>query len=242
LSNVIKRVCLHGTPKVIQHSMSQYNTTSSTAIAADLVRVEQYDSVLSGIISQAHQQAEQIITKAALKSDDMQRKAQDDGFKQGYQVGFDEGRQATVAECKETLDGAVSKAQALLITADQEGKAYVQAAEQAILTLAFAIADKVLARELEKNQEAVLPLVRVALDKVRDQEKITIFVSSQDYDIVLQAKRELQIVVGREQGLVVSADNTLLPGSCVIDTSNGTVDARIDTQLEMLKKALQDAI
>ena len=40
--------------------------------------------------------------------------------------------------------------------------------------------------------------------------------------------------------LEVLSDESLQPGDCILETPNGNVDARFATQLELIKKAVQD--
>ena len=112
-------------------------------------------------------------------------------------------------------------------------------AERQIVDIALAVARKILAYEISENPMVVLPLVKTALAKVCDQEEVVIRVSVDDFDAVQLAKNDLQIMVGREQALKIIVDSTITGGSCIIDTSYGTVDARVDTQFENIKKALQ---
>ena len=85
----------------------------------------------------------------------------------------------------------------------------------------------------------VLELVRGALERVRDQNQIIIHVSPDDYEFILQSRRQLQAVVGAEQTLTLTADAVLTKGGCLIETSFGTVEAGIDTQLESIRRVLQ---
>ena len=88
----------------------------------------------------------------------------------------------------------------------------------------------------------VLPIVTAALKKVRDQEQIEIRVNPEEYHLLLQARKDLQLVLGREQALQIVADQTIPAGGCIIDTAYGSVDARIDTQFDTLRKALAEVI
>lgn len=189
------------------------------------------------MLSEAEQQAEIIKQKAY---EEGRQQGHEQGREQGYQEGLVQGRQIGQAELEAAMNHAVTKTELMITAAEQDAKEMVKNAERQIIDIALAIARKILAYEIAENPMVVLPLVKAALEKVSDQEEVVIRVSSEDFDSVLMAKKDLQNMVGREHALKIIPDRTIDSGSCVIDTSYGTVDARIDTQFAIIKKALQD--
>ena len=240
MSSVIKCVYLHDKPKLI-YNASLYDATT-TANAFEIVPPEEVENIIneigSEIISKAQHQANQMIIDANFQSEKIKQQAQDIGFLQGYEEGKKQGRQ----EVQLFLEDAVLQAQTVLAAAKQEAEIIVQSSQQDIMKLAFAIAEKILAQEIEKNQEATLPIIIAALQEVRDQDKITVMVAPEDYEMILQSKRDLQIIIGGEKSLIITPDATLTRGSYFVETMNGKLDARIDTQLAILKKTLQDVL
>ena len=75
-----------------------------------------------------------------------------------------------------------------------------------------------------------------------DQEQITVRVNPENYEAVLAARLQLQASLTRDNALTVAADSSLAQGDCVLETPYGKVDARIDTQLELVKTALKELI
>lgn len=191
------------------------------------------------IRNEAKDQAQAMLDDAAVQAETAKEQAREEGHKAGFEVGEKEGRLAANQQMADELQQSVVQAERLLKTARAEGQEMLLAAERQIIDLTLAIVSKVLAREVEENPMVILPIVKSALAKVKDQDEFTIRVNPEDYEILLQAKRDLQMMVGREQGITIAADRTLERGSCVIDTPYGSVDARIDTQMENVKKALQ---
>ena len=119
---------------------------------------------------------------------------------------------------------------------------YVQEAEKQIVTIVMEVADKILPQHFIDVPQVILPLVRKALLKVRDQSQIVIHVCPESYDMVLMAKAEFQSLLEGNSVLTVKSDESLANGDCVIETPNGTVDARLATQLELIKKSVQDVM
>ena len=104
------------------------------------------------------------------------------------------------------------------------------------------VADKILPQHFTDVPQVILPLVRQAVLKVRDQSQIVIHVCPESYDMVLMAKAEFQSLLEGNSVLTVKSDESLANGDCVIETPNGTVDARLATQLELIKKSVQDVM
>ena len=211
-----------------------------TSIVDDLMNSA--NSEVSIILEKAKRAAESCLNEAIQQVEPIKQRAYDEGHQHGYQEGYQEGiiqgKQAGVAEMQQVIDQAIAKTQQILDAGKQETKNMILAAEEQIIEIALAVARKILAYEISENPMVVLPLVKTALQKVSDQDEVVIRVSMDDFEAVLLAKKELQTIVGRENALEIIVDSTIASGSCVIDTSYGTVDARVDTQFENIKKAL----
>jgi flagellar assembly protein FliH len=193
----------------------------------------------AAIIAEAKVIAEQSSNETLQQVDRIKQQAYDDGYQKGQQEGHIQGKQSGLDEMQVLINDAAEKAQRMLTTGEKEAKEMILAAERQIIEIALAVAGRILACQIEENPMIVLPIVKKALEKVRDQEQIVLRVSADDYEVVVQAKQEFQNIVGREQALTISVDRTIERGSCIVDTSYGLVDAKIDTQFDALKKALQ---
>ena len=214
----------------------------------ELVKTSQAEAL--EIITEANSKAEQCLQEARQQGEVIQQQAFDEGRQQGFsqgreqgfEEGFAQGQQAGRLEMEDVINKATAKVQMMLMVAEQQAKEMMLDAEKQIVDIALAVSRKIMAYEIAENPMVVLPLVKAALQKVSDQDDVVIRVGIDDFDVVLLAKKELQTIVGSEHALKIIVDSTLGRGSCVIDTSNGSVDARFDIQLETIKKALQDVV
>lgn len=202
------------------------------------------------IMATAQQSASQCLAEAENKAKEITQKAYEEahsqghqeGREQGYQEGYSQGKQTVLDEMQQTMQKSLEKAQHLIQTAEQEVAQMFLDAERQIVEIALTVASKVLAREIEDNPTTILPILKEALGKVSDQEQIAIRVNPEDYEMVLMAKRDLQLMVGRDNAISITADHTVALGGCVIETALGTVDARLDTKLELVHKAIQEVL
>ena len=172
-------------------------------------------------------------------------------------AAFDETRETMMADLYQKKEGiaqireeqkqiildANAKAEKTMTDAKEESHAYVLQAENEIASLAMDIVDKVLPQHFIDVPQIILPLIRKALLKVKDQQEVVIRVSPGDYDLILLARSELQnILEGSSAVLEIHSDETLGAGDSILETPNGNVDARVATQLEIIRKAVQDAM
>ena len=171
---------------------------------------------------------------AAGEADTLKKQA----IAEGSQLGLTEANQQMLDQLQQTAE----RCNELLAAATQEAKQIVVAAERQIVELVMTITRKIISDELEERPEIILGVVREALGRVRDQDHLNIHVSLDDYERILQSRNELQSIVGSEKSFTVTADTVLERGGCLIETSFGTVEAGIDTQLESIRKALQEML
>ncbi len=265
MSKIIKYVSLSKAPHIlpVPKSVSEEEalpdspeesvvTPETEAVGQESLEEEAHQ-IIDEMIRLAHSEAENIRVQArieaqalldetALQAAEIKEKAKSEGYAAGYQQGEQEAKVAVQEQMAEEFARSVENAEQIIATAKAEGQEMLFAAERQMIELVISIAGKVLAREFDENPFAVLPIVKAALAKVKDQDEFTIRVHPEDFEVLLEAKQELQLMVGREQGVNISVDRTLQKGGCVVDTPYGSVDARLDTQMENVKKALQGAM
>jgi flagellar assembly protein FliH len=162
--------------------------------------------------------------------------------KQAIAEGSQQGLAEANRQMLDQLQHTAERCNELMATATQEAKQIVLAAERQIIELVMTITRKIISDELEERPEIILGVVREALGRVRDQDHLNIHVSLDDYERILQSRNELQSIVGSEKSFTVTADTVLERGGCLIETSFGTVEAGIDTQLESIRKAIQEML
>ena len=113
-----------------------------------------------------------------------------------------------------------------------------QAAEDDMLQLAFGIARRVIGRAVELDPEIVADIVRANLEHVRGRMRIVVVVHPDDLPAVERRRAELVAAV---EGAAVyfDSDSDVARGGCFIQTEAGRIDARLDVQLEAMRRALE---
>ncbi|MGN0940090.1 MAG: FliH/SctL family protein [Selenomonadaceae bacterium] len=220
------------------------------AIMADLVSKkreaeEMQDKVRSecGIMkADAEQEKQNILDDAHQQADSIRADAQKEGHEQGVGEGREQGKQEVHEEQKSIIIEANERAEKTLDDAKREAHEYVLGAEADIAKLAMYVVEKILPQHFIDVPTIILPVIREALLKVKDQPEVILRVSPADYDLALMARSELQELLEGNGTITVHSDENLKQGDSVLETPNGNVDARITTQLETIKKALMDVV
>ena len=111
-----------------------------------------------------------------------------------------------------------------------------------VTTLALHIARKVLGRELEFHPEAVVQIVRQALnEKARQRREITLRLHPEDAQVVREQRGALLEVLSRSKELGILEDPEVARYGVRIETDAGTIDAQLETQLAAIERALAAA-
>ncbi len=154
------------------------------------------------------------------------------------EAAFREGENAGRAQATAEIQPLLEKlAHSIREAADLRPKLRHEA-EADLLTLALAIAKKVLHREVTADPDALCALIRVALEKVRMQEVVRVRLHPQHHAPIQQFLA--RIPGGSALDLVPDARLTL--GSIIVETTRGEYDVSIDTQLREIERGLADRL
>lgn len=156
----------------------------------------------------------------------------------GYQEGFDKGKQDALLEieldCKEKLE----QAQNLLHQAYEQKETIISEAEPFLLEISTVIASQIIKHELEINPDRLIDLIKQHILRFKEKEFITICVHPDDFEFIQAQRDHLIAVVNGETEIKIIPDHSVSSKGCIIRTAYGSVDARIDTQIEEIKKVI----
>lgn len=109
-----------------------------------------------------------------------------------------------------------------------------------IMDIALEIARKIINKEVEADKEYIIPIIKSAVEEVNKTEnKITLKVMPKDVEIVRDKITDIFSCNYFEAKISVVPDNEIKDGGVVVETSNGLIDASIETQLAIIEKALK---
>ena len=192
------------------------------------------------MVQDAEYASERSETDARNLAEEIKEEAREAGKEEGFQEGHKDGMKKAAEDCEDIIAAANDKAEALVSAALEARKVYLQMAEEDVTSIAMHVVEQILPQRFVDAPQIILPLVRKALMKVRDQAEVIVYVAPDSYEFVLMAQSEFQQMLEGQAVLLVKSDAGLKLGDCVLETPNGNVDARLATQIELVKKAIQD--
>lgn len=135
--------------------------------------------------------------------------------------GFDEGFASWAQDIKQL---------------EEERKALRQAMEKTIIPVALKAARKIVGREIELTETAVVDIVSQHLKSVAQHKKITIYTSRQDYGILERHRDHLKKLFESLESLSIQPKEGLTRGSFIIETDRGIINAQLEQVWEILEK------
>ncbi len=153
--------------------------------------------------------------------------------REAFENGRRQGEQQARTELEpvlERLNGSISEITGL--RADIRRRA-----EQDVVQLALLIAKRVLHRELQVDTEALTALARVAFERLTRAESYRVTVHPQFAAAVTSA-----LSINNRTRVHVNPDPDCAPGTLIIHSADGTIDASVETQLEEIGRGLTDRI
>jgi len=155
-----------------------------------------------------------------------------------YKNGFADGSKEGHSEARERLTHAYAACETLLGELTAAKRELWKTSEKGILELAFAVAEKVIQREVSHDRGIVSTMLAKAIDHIQDKEEIRIRINPVDYTHIMAVKSETAENAVVPKNVVFEKDEGIIPGGAVVETRSIMVDARIDQQLQALMEAL----
>jgi flagellar assembly protein FliH len=155
-----------------------------------------------------------------------------------HQQGFEAGQAAVRQSLAQPLEAMQMKLARSIEELSGSRLRYRREAEQDVVALALAVARRILHRELTMVPEALLGLVKAALDKMEAREVHQARVSREDAPMVRQFLEQM----GLPQRIEVIADPGIERGGVVLESSRGALDASVDTQLSEIERGFADLV
>lgn len=174
------------------------------------------------ILEDAKVQAQRIKDEAAevLSEVEAEReKARQNGFAKGYEDGL-----ARLTERSVALEAAKEK--------------FLNDAEPNVKKLVLTCVEKVIGKLVSDYEGVINSIVRQAVESALG-ERIAVRLNPEDFKAVTEDQLEFKDILGYTKRIHFKEDDTITKGGCIVETEVGTIDARLETQLKAIKKALE---
>jgi flagellar assembly protein FliH len=158
-------------------------------------------------------------------------------------AAFERGSQAAQQQLRSELDAALAQHRAgighALHEFSLERQSYYRRVESEVVDLALSIARKILYRETQVDPHALAGIVRVTLEKLDTGTKVDLHVHPQE---AAEWRHYFACQMQDAPAPEVHEDPTIAPGECRIETSLGSTEVGLESQLKEIATGLLDLL
>jgi len=173
------------------------------------------------------------ISIAREKASMLEREAYEKGFTQGEKDGLELGaaKALKVVENIESLLDEIGRLKTDII------KWY----EKDIIELICAVAEKVVHHHVMLNGTTIRETVIKAIQLATERRSVLLRVNPDEFDYIEQLRPELFKRFNELTSIEIVPSPPVKRGGCFLETQCGDVDARVETQMEMISRCLEEA-
>ena len=213
----------------IEDNINSANTTENQEQAAELFDIENIDFTQRqerrrGSRRRGYRRIDDrnLVSRAQEESENIKQSA----YEEGYRIGLNKA-----AEDVARLQTELSH----FMNAKRDVFEYIA---PDILEISVDIAKKIIKKELALDPQIIINTIIDVLKTVSKSEpKIILRINPQTVQFVKDTIPDITYQYGIESKINIISDPSVDEGGCVLQTNNGIVDASVDTQLEIIKKA-----
>ena len=151
-------------------------------------------------------------------------------------AGYTEGRAQADEEGARIVEEAIE-------TLNRSRLAYPKAVrenQEKLIGLALQVAEKIIGEEITARPDIVVKTLDFALTRVTDMESVTIRVNPEDLALVQSQEERYRDLLAQVKKLEFVSSPKIQRGGVFIETSSGTVDATIKTQLSVIAEVFRN--
>lgn len=160
--------------------------------------------------------------------------------KEAYSEGFEKGKKIGAESEKKIVDSLIDDFRGAVAGLEEFKENLCRDVEKSAFKFAFCLAEKILRVEIEKKNDAVIKIIKEALKKIMDDESVTIKINPSDLSYIENSGfSQLGDIVAGES-VKFEADPEISRGGCLVEADSGLIDARIESQLSVIKQSFSE--
>ena len=231
-----------GRPGVF-HEIEAIPTAGANFDYADaLAAVVQAQSNAQQILDQAESDADAARVRAAAEAAQALLDARAEGYAQGQEQAAQEADARVRDESQARVDALRDDLAAFCEAVISEQQRAWGQVEAQLTEVALDIAGRVIKAELTVNPDIVVQIVRHALRRLQNGcDHLRIRVNPDDVERLRAHREEFLTTFEGVRQIEITEDRRVGVGGAQIETDGGTLDARIETQITEITRALADA-
>lgn len=183
-----------------------------------IIRKEEFEELLS---------AKEILEKAQIQSAKSLEDAHNECVlikQKAYNEGFEEG---------------LNRFNEQLLLFENKLKVLKHELQKAVLPLVLKATKKIIGAELKQNPESILSIVMQSIKNVAQAKVVKLYVCKSDLEILESEKSEIKKIFENLESFQIEERSDMEPGSCMIETERGILNATLENQYRALERALE---
>lgn len=214
------------------------------------LKAQQEPSEITQLRLQALNEAEKLLQEAQEKAEQIRaeafQQAYAKGEAEGHQAGYSAGFSQGTAEAHANVQAQFAQEQALYRADIQNFLDYIEREriqiweqfEPQVVRMVSDMVRHIIKKETEESDQLVLSTVRNTLRRVVEGTSLRIRVNPADLETTRNYRAEILEMLDGIRHLEILEDRRVGRGGCVMETESGNIDARIETQLQLLGDVL----
>ena len=162
---------------------------------------------------------------------DRLKEIQESAHEQAFALGLEEGRIKAFQAHSEEIKKALSDFELLVKKMSEMKNEILKFNESSMIDLIFQVGKSLALKELQADRDAILNLIRRAVEENSSDEKITIHLSQEQFDFIETLKKGDKRDFTFLKKVVFEANSTIQNGGCIIETNYGEIDATIEQRV-----------
>jgi len=184
------------------------------------------------------QEVKRVINVAVNREVEKVKKEYELKFPEKYEEGKKKGIEIGHKELKERVELAIDTLKSIIRDAEDKRKNIINSAEKDVLEIASYLAEKVILRKIEIEENIVLDVVKEALDHVSGETKVILKLNPDDVKMVESVKEDILSQFEMLDKMDLIPDKSVTKGGCIIETESGIIDSDIKSRFEAVRKEL----
>ena len=191
------------------------------------------------------QQAEDLLNAAREEAEVIRGEAFEKGEKEGYDAGYEAGRQQAYDDSMATYDKELNSRKQEIVTLVQDmGNKKDKVLEKYIDDLkdiSLAVAEKIIHTSLKSSSEIIKRMIISSTEKLKKTSWVKIYIGKEEPGINIQGDAELIHELSKlseNVKIVVMEEES---GTCIVELPNEIIDVSAGTQLENIRGILENA-
>lgn len=155
-------------------------------------------------------------------------------YKRGCQDGYRQGKAEGHLEAQKVIDNFAT----LIMDAVRQREILYEEAHSKILDMVINISRKVTFEAARVDPDITAQIISGAIKKLVDKSKIKVKVHQDHLPLLEQQIEQFRGDSTAIKELAIEADSRVRYGGCFIETPTGDIDARLESQIEIIAEAL----